>query len=91
MSDQTVNITVVVSPNSVAYVNSTISSLVFSANAMSLNAFTQSNYGVGSTNVTYTFNFSVGRFIPSQPMIQLVYPKEVALSATGFSLVFYGQ
>lgn len=91
VTDQTVTITVAINSSNMANVNSTISSLIYAPNSIIVNGFTQSNYGVGSTNVTYTFNISLGKFIPAQPMLQLVLPKEVSLNATSFFLVFYGQ
>lgn len=56
-----------------------------------MNSFTQSNYAVGSTNVTYTFNFTVGSYIPPKSMLQIILPAEVGLNATSSSLIFYDQ
>ena len=56
---------------------------------MTLNSVTQSNYGVGNTNVTYTLNLTVP-MTPLNPKITVRIPEELApLTNAPTSLNFY--
>lgn len=51
----------------------TINSIVYVPMNITLNSFTQSDYGVGNTNVTYIFNLSVP-YTPAQPSLSVIIP-----------------
>lgn len=51
----------------------TISSSVYQPINMGVTSFTQSNYGVGNTNVSYTFNLTVP-LTPSNPQLTITIP-----------------
>jgi hypothetical protein len=52
--------------------------------------FQQSDYSVGATNVTYSFNFSAGSYVPQNAMLQITVPPEIGLSFTSYVCSFYG-
>ena len=54
------------------------------------NSMTQSNYGVGNTDVTYTFNLSLP-MTPSNPQLSFTVPNEVGYGSFTTSLSFYNK
>lgn len=54
-----------------------------------VNSVTQSDYGVGTNNVTYTFNVSF-TYIPPNPEITILIPSEVGYTNIDTKLIFYG-
>ena len=53
--------------------NVTISRNIYEPMPVTINSFTQSDHGVGTTDVTYTFNLSMA-FIPKNPELQITVP-----------------
>ena len=58
--------------------------------SMTLNSMSQSNYGVGNTNVTYTFNLSIP-MTPTNPQLSFTVPSQVGLGSLSTSLSFYSS
>lgn len=90
VNDQIIAITVNISSTRYALVNSTISQQIYNTLALTVASFQQSDYSVGTTNVTYTFNFSVGAFVPQNAMLQIIVPQEIGLQFNSYSCSFYG-
>jgi hypothetical protein len=62
---------------------------MYSPMAITSNSLTQSDYGVGNTNVNYIFNFSVP-MSPSTVQLSLTMPPQVSVGTLQTSLVYYG-
>jgi hypothetical protein len=56
---------------------------------VTVNSITQSDFGVGSQDVTYTMNVSFG-YIPRDPEISIEIPAEVGYLYLDTELSFYG-
>ena len=67
-----------------------ISSTRYTPQAISVNKMTQSNYGVGNNNVTYTFNLSLP-MTPQNPQLSFTVPSEVGYANFNTSLSFYNR
>lgn len=68
----------------------TISSNNYKAMPIILNSITQSDYGVGDTPVTFTFNCSV-HYIVKNMKLQVTIPSEMEVPNLTFDLNFYGK
>lgn len=55
-----------------------------------LNSMSQSNYGVGNTGVTYTFNLSLP-MTPSNPQLAVNFPSQVGIGNLVTTISFYGR
>ena len=62
---------------------------MYSPMAITSNSLTQSDYGVGNTNVNYLFNFSVP-MSPATVQLSLTMPTQVSVGTLQTSLVYYG-
>jgi hypothetical protein len=91
VNNQPITITVNINSTSYSEVNTTISSQLYMSNALTINSFEQSDFSVGTTNVTYTFNFSVGDYVPQDPAVQILIPVEIGFSYAGYSCNFFGN
>ena len=58
--------------------------------SITANSMTQSNYGVGNTDVTYTFNLSLP-MTPKNPQLSFTVPSEVGYGSFTTSLSFYNK
>lgn len=58
----------------------TISYLIYKPMAITLNNFSQSEYGVGSTPVSYIFNISLS-YISKNFQMQITIPSELSFSS----------
>lgn len=56
---------------------------------VTVNSITQSDFGVGSQDVTYTMNVSFS-YVPKDPEISIEIPSEVAYLTLDTELTFYG-
>ena len=54
-----------------------------------INSFEQTDYGVGSTPVTYIFNISL-HYISENFQLQIQIPEEVGYGSISSSMSFYG-
>jgi hypothetical protein len=70
------------------YLSWTIPTSMYSPLAISALAMGQSNYGVGNTNVSYTFNLSVP-MTPANPQLSVTIPSQVDVGSMTTSLSFY--
>lgn len=57
---------------------------------ITLNSMKQSNYGVGNTDVSYTFNFSIS-MTPTNPQLSIVIPPQITVGVINSALSFYGN
>ncbi len=58
--------------------------------AITLNSMSQSNYGVGNRDVTYTFNLSLP-MTPANPQLTITFPSQVGVGNLQSSLTFYSK
>jgi hypothetical protein len=70
---QKVNVFISFYPSSNETSNVTISSNIYQSMPIIVNSFQQSDYGVGTNNVEYTFNLSF-QYYPDNPQIQITIP-----------------
>lgn len=66
-----------------------IDSSYYSPLSIVVNSMTQSNYGVGNTNVTYTFNLTLP-MTPENPQLAVTFPSQVGTAYLQTSFSFYG-
>jgi hypothetical protein len=57
---------------------------------MKINSMKQSDYGVGNTDVTYSFNFTVP-MTPNNPQLSITIPSQVGIGNLQTALSFYGS
>ena len=58
--------------------------------AITLNSMSQSNYGVGNRDVTYTFNLSLP-MTPANPQLTITFPTQVGIGNLQSTLTFYNK
>lgn len=68
----------------------TISASYYTPQPIVLNSMSQSNYGVGNTGVTYTFNLTLP-MTSSNPQLAVGFPPEVGIGNLVTTLSFYGR
>jgi len=54
-----------------------------------MNSYSQSNYGVGNTNITYNFNFAIS-MAPPEVQFSITIPPQVSVDTIKPVLIFYG-
>lgn len=90
VNNQPIAITVNINSTHYSEVNATISSQLYLSNSLTINSFVQSDFSVGTTNVTYAFNFSVGDYVPQDPVLQILLPSEIGFGYSSYSCNFFG-
>jgi hypothetical protein len=87
---QKVNVIISFYPSNNETSNVIIPSNIYQAMPITINSFKQSDYGVGTNNVSYTFNLSFP-YYPTNPQIQITIPSEVGYSTLTQNFSFYGS
>ena len=67
-----------------------ISASYYTPMSITLNSMSQSNYGVGNQDVTYTFNLSLP-MTPVNPQLTITFPTQVGIGNLQSSLTFYNR
>ena len=90
LADQPITTQVVFNNSYTEYLNWNIPKLIYTPLSITKNSITQSNYGVGNTNVTYAFNLSLP-MTPLNPQLSVTVPAEVDVGSWKTTLSYYNS
>jgi hypothetical protein len=90
LMNQTIMVTVTFNASYKENLNSTISGTQYTPLTVVLNNMVQSNYGVGNTEVTYTFNLTLP-MTPKDPQLAVTLPSQVGIGNLQTTLSFYNR
>lgn len=90
LSNQTITTTITFNSSYNENIIWTISNSYYTPMAITLNSMSQSNYGVGNQDVTYTFNLSLP-MTPANPQLTITFPTQVGIGNLQSTLTFYSK
>lgn len=90
MLNQTISATVTFNASYIESLSSTVPASQYTPLPLTLNSMTQSNYGVGNTEVTYTFNLTLP-MTPDNPQLAVTLPSQIGISNLQTTLSYYNR